>query len=485
MLGFEPFLQGVIQYEGVVGLTPDSPYALLPTSSRLDAGVFYTAGTESISSISLPSGHSYVIGGILTQPDLGMTAALYNGFYQQTSRPPQTTSFSCPGGNCTWPIFTSLSVCSACNDVSKYLKKSSKFGEGFGTINFPTLTLEQTYITYSLPNYGNLTNGEGRGDKFDASMAASVLNNPGLTLSFGVLDTMIAAVGIIKAEEAYLAKPLRWNESTVTATECALYFCTNAYLSRVEKGKLFEEKVASWSNRVAESFRSPDWNENMTAEFEECNNHSLFTEDGDQNREDLQLSIPTEEARAKGVPEDATAVFNITHNAVGSTIAYIYRNFFQTPKEPRLIWPRYGDSGYGQAPVAESLGNNTDLAGVFDNAARSLSNWMRDRTNATHRGTLQEYLVVIRVRWEYMTLPLLVVVVGCLFALLTMWETRRLRLRPWGTNVVATLAHSLDPDTREHLREAGRDGRTKEVVRAVLVNLADEGRGLELKAHLN
>lgn len=479
MLGFEPFLQSVIDIEGDMGLSPNSSLALLPTSDRLDAGVFYADGTSPLWQLALPDGKDYSLEVMVSQPDLGMTAALYNGFYQQTSQTQQPARFSCPSGNCTWPIFTSLSVCSACHDVSDHLEKSTKKGSGLGTSDSAIAQTGGTYLTYALP-YIDLTNLETA--SYSASMSASVLNNSGNTLSFGKLDTMIAAVGIIKVNESSAAKDVPWNEVSVRATECALYFCTNAYLSRAEKGVLREEKVASWSNRVAESFKPPLWSSEA---FEEYNNHALYYSGGDHNREDLQLFIPTDEARAKGVPEKAATVFNITQNAVGSTIEFICERFFQTPTNALLVWPSRGDRGRDQAPVTQTLGATTDLAGVFDKAARSLSNWMRDLTNSSQLGSMQEYVVLIRVRWEYMTLPLLVVVVGCLFVLLTMWETRRLRLRPWGSSVVATLAHSLDPGTREHLREAGRNGQTKEVARAMLVNLADEGRGLELKAHLD
>lgn len=53
---------------------------------------------------------------------------------------------------------------------------------------------------------------------------------------------------------------------------------------------------------------------------------------------------------------------------------------------------------------------------------------MRDYTNAAHLGEAKEHTVLIQVRCDYLTLPLLVVVVGCLFVLLSIWETRRLRL---------------------------------------------------------
>lgn len=203
------------------------------------------------------------------EPSKGLASAVTRGFYANDPR--DAASFTCCTGNCTWPVFTSLSVCSACNDVSEYLGVFGRNGTDLGNIKVTALFEEGYYITHTLP-YANHTYAAlvtrsglvGRRDvcepstKAAAFMSAKALDNPGRTLTFGELNMMLVAVGLIKAEPAYVNHSKFWNQTRSTATECALYFCTNAYRSEVRSGKLREEIVAFWSNRVLKTL-SPPW----------------------------------------------------------------------------------------------------------------------------------------------------------------------------------------------------------------------------------
>ncbi|KAK8061657.1 hypothetical protein PG994_008023 [Apiospora phragmitis] len=111
-----------------------------------------------------------------------------------------------------------------------------------------------------------------------------------------------------------------------------------------------------------------------------------------------------------------------------------------------------------------------------------MSNWIRDNSGVTRGGDQEAWVLHIRVRWPYVTLPVLVVLLGGGFVCLSVWETRRLRLPAWKTDVLATLTHSLDDGTHEQLREAVLQGRAREWAMGTVLNFEDAGRGLELKA---
>lgn len=509
MLGFEPFLQGVIQYEGAMGpsreATTGSATPALSRSDAIDAGVYQTDGMIPPTAAMLPSGTTWSNMHFSSQPDLGMSAALYNGFMQRFSKAQQRASFSCQTGNCTWPVFTSLAVCSQCNDVTSHLKKERLKGENLGTIQLATnLRIDGEYLRYSLP-YVNISNADidqavavpssssPRGSMSSAFMSAQSVNNPGRTVSFTRLDTMLAAMGVIKSDAGYANSTVAWRDSAVTATECALYLCANAYTTRVEGGALLEDTIASWSNRVPESYQPSGRVPRGFDEAEFVKNHTMVPAPvakdpvygGDIKRNDLQLRIPSDEAKAHGLPDNATLVFNVSQNTIGSTGTFINFDFFQTKSRDRVVWPIAGMSGFDQPPVAQSLWDSQNLTATFENAALALSKWMRDYTNTTHAGAAQEYIIYIRVRWEYLTLPLLVVTVGCLFILMSIWETRRLRLPAWRGNVISTLTHSLDAEARAYLRHAERNGHSKETVKQTVVYLDNTGHGLELKAHMD
>ena len=161
--------------------------------------------------------------------DLGMASALYNAFYNKSSSTDSAApSFLCPTGNCTWQPFASIATCSACHNVTDLLRR--QVVEGINLGGNPELpgSRRGEWIIYSLP-YANLSNlYDLRPDKFAAYMSAAVLTQPYGTVAFKHLNTMIAAAGIIKADNSYQDNITRWNETAVTATECALWFCTNA-----------------------------------------------------------------------------------------------------------------------------------------------------------------------------------------------------------------------------------------------------------------
>ena len=171
---------------------------------------------------------------------------------------------------------------------------------------------------------------------------------------------------------------------------------------------------------------------------------------GDLKRTDLQLRIPSDEAEAYGFSNNATLVFNVSLNTLGSMGTFINFNFFKSKSRDRIGWLVACIGGFDQPPVAQSLWDNQNLTATSANAGLALSNWVRDHTNATHAGASQEYIIYIHVRWEYLTLPLLVVTVGCLIILMSVWEIRRLRLPDCRSNVISTLTHSLDAEARAY-----------------------------------
>ncbi|KAK8872876.1 hypothetical protein PGQ11_003390 [Apiospora arundinis] len=498
MLGFEPFMQALIYYEGRLVNTQPQNAPSIGVSSRLDIGLSRRVHIPGVAGFTYQN-KTYQVqqGTFRTEASPGFASALYRGLHSNDPR--DVVSVTCSTGNCTWPfIFTSLSVCSSCNDVSDQLKASRYNGTDLGTISQQGTTSGGEYLTHAIP-YVSLTNiakqtsigvtgrREGYETTLDAYMSAKSLDNPGHTLTFSSLDTMIVAVGLIRAEPAYANETKGWNETQVIATECALYFCANAYRSGVRGGKLYEDIVASWSNRVPGSYFPSDnhdaWGDIYSAEYrndmwhtyEQYINHSLSTTGAYHLLDDLQLQIPKEEVARYEVRDNVTLLFNVTQNTIESTLP-IFKNFFSDP----LI---YGKSEFGSV-TASTLYRSANLSETFAGAARATTYWIRDNSNQTQAGTQEEWVLHIRVRWPYVTLPILVVLLGCGFVFLSMWETRRLRLRPWKTDVLATLAHALDADSREQLRRAARQGRTREEAKGMVLHFEDNNdEGLELKAH--
>lgn len=56
--------------------------------------------------------------------DFAMTSAILSGLWQSDILVAQQTKHSCPSGNCTWDTFQSLTICSACIDLTDRLTKN-------------------------------------------------------------------------------------------------------------------------------------------------------------------------------------------------------------------------------------------------------------------------------------------------------------------------------------------------------------------------
>lgn len=479
LIGFEPFLQAVISYSGEMDPSTTSR-AHIGRSEVIDVGLYFSDGSSITFGVNLPNNSSVELVSYKYLADLGMLSAFNSGVYNAYSTG-QTTSFVCPTANCTWPTFTSLAVCSACSDVASYLRASKQEGTNLGTRPLPTNAgLYSNYTTYSLPRL-NITNPseisglEREGSVHSSAyMAATIITDPGLTLSFNDLTTMITAIQVIRAAEGYETGELIWDDTPLSATECALYFCVNAYRSVVDKGILKEHIVSSWAERDFSTYRDVEESKNFDL-FEKWNNYSFYVETGDFARTDLELFIPKEDVEKYGLSDDAAIRFRLTQRTVGSTTHYVNDKLLNS----NMIWP--ATDFQSQLPAAQTLYQSEDLSTTFDKIAWSVSDWIRDISNITQEGIGEEWVTHIHVEWPYMVLPLLTIVLGLLFCLSSMLETRRLHLEPWKTDMVATLTYSVDAETRAQLRHADRNGYLEKSIKAMTAKFEDVGCGLELR----
>ncbi|KAI0189859.1 hypothetical protein F4808DRAFT_453984 [Astrocystis sublimbata] len=479
LLVFEPSFQAIVSFNGGnIDSLEGTLKASLGSSKFLDLGTYYSFESTDME-FPLPNDNSVPLSGFISQPDLGLVSAANSGFYNLTETKKQTASFVCSTANCTWSPFTSLAVCSSCNDVTSSLKRDRKEGQNLGTLQRHDQVSFTNWTIISLPDV-NLTNASDEGGNYGgAFMSATIQGNHERTISFKKLDTMITAVQMLKAADGYIYQNLTWNDTPVTATECALYFCTNAYRARVIQGQLEEEIVASWAERDPASYSFSTIGKNITDLnlFDEISNHSLYA-DFDESRYDLRLFIRPGDLGRSGLPSNVTTSFNLSQVAVGSTVHFMNDDFFSS----LMVWPIQGDVALGKStPVIQALYYSRNLSETFENAAQSITNWIRDTSNFTQAGATQEWTIKIQIEWPYITAPLTAFLAGVVFCVYTILETRKLRLDPWKTGTIATLTHSVDAETRAQLRHAHRHGYLDKAAKAMVVKFEDAGSGLELK----
>ncbi|KAI0410530.1 hypothetical protein F5X98DRAFT_368736 [Xylaria grammica] len=474
LLTFEPFLQAILSFSGTINAVRDARIAQMGYSKILEAGTYTSDGggfgpiewlTESNSTLSITTwDYRY-------KPDLAMVSAMHNGFYAPSESVP-AVSYSCSTANCTWPVTTSLAVCSACNDVSSHIKQG-----------YPDPDDNVPWLQRSLP-YLNMSNPPGHADWRAAFMTASATPYPWRTISFRKLETMITSVGMLTAAREYENNDTSWEKALVTGRECALYFCITAIKSEVRQNVLNETIIASWSERDSNSYIDLKALPELRV-IDKENSYAFALSDftdgtwEDVPRNDLVLFIPSHDVANLHLSSNATR-FNLTQNATGSMAGWINHDFFAVD----MTWPVAVQAEVPinpTPPVMQALYESKNLTATFEQAARSLSNWMRDISNTTNIGTVEEWILRIDVEWPYIIVPLVSIILGISFCLYIIYDTRALGLEAFKTDMAAALTYSVDEATRARLRQAHLHGSLAGIARTIKVELEDSGNGLELR----
>lgn len=448
--------------------------------------------------------------GSRAQPDLGMVSSVYAGFSNFSFITPQTPGYTCRTGNCTWVPFASLAICASCHDVSQHLKVSSKWVNE----DLAAGHREGTLTTFSLPlvNISNLgkdgsvtmvgkTRRAGDG-LLDASgtktMTAKGTTNRSETISFTKSDTFAIAFSIINADSAFLENNVPWESSKPIATECGLEFCTRFYQPQVNQGQLSEGLAGSSIHRNMKSLAPQGFNgvssEFCAQQWYQMTDYGLsygVEQDFDLPRSDLQLFVTDAEAEQYGLPSESARTFNISDRTLKSSLSWMKNTFTQeqmtwyTSVEADDLWAFVGESFWNQSAIAISLANHSNLMETFDRVADSMTTWMRNLGYSENpvAGTTLIWALHVRVRWAFMALPAGTTLAGCVYCLVIMFETRRLRLKPWRDSCLATMAHGIGDGLRERLRHAddGRRGSMKAEGQKVKVMLSEYGGGMMLR----
>jgi len=177
--------------------------------------------SQHFDSYSTSAGASYA-----SQP---LMAAVYNGVYSKNLRH-STSSIkaNCPTGNCIFPSYASLAVCSRCHNVSsilEYTTESDPLGARY---------------SYPLPNGHRLISAETSVAYFNitSSTGPSTLPYNHLGLNSDDLAVYLSAATIANISMIVGGNPSDpWNQ---TAWDCVLFFCAKSFNASVSQGVFHE-----------------------------------------------------------------------------------------------------------------------------------------------------------------------------------------------------------------------------------------------------
>lgn len=161
MVAVDPFSQQLVQLEQKSIYTYDTNGTQVVSPRATN----YTLGDNSLANLvnsTLSPGELVYI--VHAAPDFSMEAAILNGLLRPMSMIQSQIDVTCPTGNCTWPSFDTLGVCSRFNDLTPELRAVNHVGDffnyHFGPAPGPRIKKSDATSTV-LPNGHFLSNMNG------------------------------------------------------------------------------------------------------------------------------------------------------------------------------------------------------------------------------------------------------------------------------------------------------------------------------------
>lgn len=381
-----------------------------------------------------------------------MQSAIFFGLSQNLSDVSQQAPFACPSSNCTFPPFTSLHVCHSCADLTPRITRGE--ADPRDRLN---ITLDPTapgaaiadndpIVRYSLPNGLYLDNS--------ADLTSLGTTNASLTLAHHNLTTLIWSQTFLRQPPGTNTTLLSLqNPSAVTATECALYYCISSFTSTVINS-LLDETIHPLDTVISpSSFRLlppnpsfPDTTDLLPPSRQSSlSYHPRFSF---PRRTDLTLNEK----------------FNLSQSAINSISSFFQSTFSSctgitncssTLEAVSENWTPINGfymntvSGVRYAPSsAQVFYNTTDVTGVFEAIARSMTNALRSGADETFEGgkvvggEVGKIVILYRVEWRWIVLHAVVVVLGAMVVVWVVVEAyvKRGEVPLWGSSALAVLA---------------------------------------------
>ncbi|KAF4441820.1 hypothetical protein F53441_11905 [Fusarium austroafricanum] len=533
LLAFEPFTQAILSFQSrPVILKPEeyvemarannqsiSPVPSIGQSTRLDAGswIGFGGGENAFLTVGFPgpNNNTYAYGSDLSasnvQDDMGMKAALWNGFSSLVTTQNLWPAFTCASGNCSWTNFASIAVCHKCQDISQHVITTSggnripdiymppTWGRGARpsisnqapAANYYQRLQNLTYTKHEIPDMNlNLSNYNGKAKCTsqndncpDTYLSLRVTTNPGQTFKSKDLNTMIVAIQYLAANESWKENRTIWEKTQITSQECSLFFCVNEYDDVLSQGVLDERITNPWRDRTTGSYSSSGPDSGNVAKFFKYANFSLDMGNALVKLSDLQIKIPDEYFDKSSLP---TQTFNITQTTILSLLGVLNEGFwgfnaqdsYASSSPARWIYPAMGSKRPPGFVVG--LGESNNTVTTMKNVAESLTKWIRDYDLEKNpkKGSATATIIIIRVQWYFFIFPAIAFCIGMAFTFLCIWEIRRLGRPALKDSILSTLACAPGEDLRLRLKAAAVAGSLQELGKEVLVIWdKDEGIG--------
>ncbi len=344
----------------------------------------------------------------LNQP---LTAATYNGVYSKNlTRSTSSITPYCPSGNCDFPDYASLAVCSNCHNVSSLLL--SRYGP-----YRPDGVNESTHIRdYSLPN-GHRFLSTPRQLLFLNISSSGPLNTRLALNSDDLLKYQSAAtilnISVITGSDVYDAPDQ-------AAFDCVLSFCAKSYSARASLNYFNETSLDVFDAFYPAVPRLSGLGVSESITFDVPSTH--LTTIGDRNR-----------------------TFSVRSSTLGSMRYSLQATLSGATGTDFRGEPMF-TTGIAQGFHYSGLEN---IEATLANVADALTNAMRAESNDQVQGTVFVVETFIHVQWIWLLYPVIMVILSIFLLGLTIWRSRRDDVPNWRSSVLAVMEHGVNTSIRD------------------------------------
>ena len=348
-----------------------------------------------------------------------MKAAIYDGiFYHNTSVTGAAVSANCPTGNCTFPEYASMAICSQCRDVTSSIKDvyvpvdhmevwDNVLHNSVMQATLPNgLTMHKPYLRNVtsivstlkyIYNYMNTSTNESLNEKTSTDFWNLV------NLTFLVANVDIQSLEGIDYDLMY--------RKTI-AFDCDFYFCVQKYASEVSNGVFSEHILANFTgNETSYRRHRGGWGK------------------------DWIVQVPQEH-----LPSVSNLTFSVDYRSADALLFYL-NNLLKG--NGSTDWDN-GSLGFS-SDVMEAifLKGPANVPQTMANVATAMTNNLRMKSGTVAIGTAIALETYIYVRWLWLLLPLIMVSLATVLLALTVWQSRRWDIPNWRSSALAAMMHGV------------------------------------------
>lgn len=385
-------------------------------------------------------------------PDILLEAAVEPFLYGNGAD--VTFDFYCPTGNCTWDPFESLAVCGSCTDVSDLLTYACISAPGDWLSNVTTVKANMTSFPFvqACGYYINATEDQ----PLLMTGFENGPNGPGEALSLRLLpltdtSTRISLYGTGSINYKTIHNPIVdfivagtagdssrvYTNSSPTANECILHWCTKTFTPSYVKGQLNEDP----SNVFYDSGQPVNpWHTRLNSAGQSVVDYVA----------NFSLTPPIQHPPGA---EFTYGLSNITALEVillfdAALPSYVTSNVTSSP-----ILRYYNTVANSEGPLTRNFSSNpwlppNNVSEYIERLANTMTHSLRINSNATENMLGRAYILenFVQIRWEWVSLPIFLLAMSFIFLVATIVKStsEQHEVGIWKNSALAVLLNGLD-----------------------------------------